>query len=225
LNSKIGDSGVSAIQHNLQTNYLRLVFRDSTSVNEEILYEEEEKAEVIKLVYFVAANESKSRIFFNELDSLIKSGQVKENIPYFELSRDTLEQLESEFDTCIKKEADSLSFSAFKGNAAQLKSKLLQIRIEELEMANENYKLTYPTNWISMEESNFKMVGLEKTNDDYKRILKTFKETMPNSTIVKIEQIQNKWLWTLYAKSVDLLKGRTNDANEMWLFHGTRNLK
>ena len=74
-----------------------------------------------------------------------------------------------------------------------------------------------------MESScNFKMDQLDGNSDEFKKINTHFKQTLPNSTIIKIERMQNKWLWKLYAKSVALLKEKSSDENEKYLFHGTR---
>jgi len=52
------------------------------------------------------------------------------------------------------------------------------------------------------------------------------KETIPSVKIIIIERIQNKWLWEKYCTMKKLMEKKNNNiANEMSLFHGTRNTK
>ena len=64
---------------------------------------------------------------------------------------------------------------------------------------------------------------VQQGNIEWTRVEQLFKKTMPNSTVVQISRIQNRWLWDRYVfqrKRVGVKNG--GSINELELFHGTR---
>ncbi|XP_056145314.1 protein mono-ADP-ribosyltransferase PARP14 isoform X2 [Lampris incognitus] len=87
-----------------------------------------------------------------------------------------------------------------------------------------------PPTWTRMDNKQLDIVDLDPTSEEYKKVEKKIIQTSrtPNfvtqSTIkvVKIQRIQNKGLWQMYAvKKQALDKKHPTNKNEMNLYHGT----
>ena len=84
-------------------------------------------------------------------------------------------------------------------------------------------KVNYPEEWEPMEENeNLKLVQVLKDTKEYNDIHNEISKTVPNPNILKIERVQNKWLWKCYLNRKKLLREKGVEENEKWLFHGTR---
>ncbi|KAG2386789.1 hypothetical protein C9374_001824 [Naegleria lovaniensis] len=85
----------------------------------------------------------------------------------------------------------------------------------------------YPSSWTP-QLNNLEIVQVANNSNEYLQILNRFKETMPNSTIVSIERIQNKFLYQAFKNEMDRLESIKKELNGSWsckpaqLFHGTR---
>lgn len=77
------------------------------------------------------------------------------------------------------------------------------------------------TNHIQFLEKKFYMYELTK-GSEYDHIVNTFKKTSSHS-IVKVEVIQNLFLWKSYLNGVEKLRTKNGSVNEKLLWHGTRN--
>ena len=83
--------------------------------------------------------------------------------------------------------------------------------------------VVYPKEWETQNET-LELKVLERHCNEWSEVAQKFRATLPQKYIVKIERIQNKWLWEKYYQHRDRMK-RKNDGviNEKLLFHGTRN--
>ncbi|KAF0984709.1 hypothetical protein FDP41_000608 [Naegleria fowleri] len=87
--------------------------------------------------------------------------------------------------------------------------------------------VVYPSNWTP-QQNNLEIVKVLDNSDEYLKIVNRFKETMPNSTIVSIERIQNKFLYQAFKNEWDRLESIKKELKGSWscdpvqLFHGTR---
>ena len=81
----------------------------------------------------------------------------------------------------------------------------------------------YPEEWEPQKEDIHVNV-LRRHSTEWSKVAKNFHSTLPQKHIIKIERIQNRWLWEIYYQHKDRIK-RKNDGviNEKLLFHGTRN--
>lgn len=84
---------------------------------------------------------------------------------------------------------------------------------------------TVPTNWDKngLPEIGYKLVPLSNSSNEYNMIMKLFKPTMPQSTIISIQRIQNPSLWRVFQWQKEQMKKRNagKPVNEKHLFHGT----
>ena len=82
----------------------------------------------------------------------------------------------------------------------------------------------YPSNWVSMpEKDQLKIVDLRATSSEFVNVSKKIKRTLPNVYILKVQRVQNKWLWDRYVQTKDRLhKKNAGKINELSLFHGSR---
>ena len=84
-------------------------------------------------------------------------------------------------------------------------------------------KINYPEEWDPMRDiENLKIVQLLKNTKEYRTILNEISKTIPSPNILKIERVQNKWLWKSYVNRKNLLRDKGVEENEKWLYHGTR---
>ena len=68
-----------------------------------------------------------------------------------------------------------------------------------------------------------RLVSLQPTSPEYLDVVNKFKSTLPTAVIVKIERIQNTWLWTRYQQDKQrIVQKSTTGANEVFVYHGTR---
>ncbi|XP_078529413.1 zinc finger CCCH-type antiviral protein 1-like [Lissotriton helveticus] len=69
----------------------------------------------------------------------------------------------------------------------------------------------------------YKLVEVSKHSMEFKEIEKSFKKTMPQHSISKVERIQNITLWNFYQMQKDTMKKQNNkEVLEKQLFHGTK---
>lgn len=63
---------------------------------------------------------------------------------------------------------------------------------------------------------------VDKESQEYRRIRKKMRDSMPSVKILRLERIQNKWLWRKYVRHrKDMSEKNKGDINEKELFHGT----
>ena len=84
----------------------------------------------------------------------------------------------------------------------------------------------YPQEWAAMSpQEQVKFATLSRSSSEFNRVRRRFEETMDqnNYVITKIQQVQNKYLWTRYQQSKVRLHNKDPlMVNEKELFHGTR---
>ncbi|XP_056368010.1 protein mono-ADP-ribosyltransferase PARP12-like isoform X1 [Oenanthe melanoleuca] len=82
-----------------------------------------------------------------------------------------------------------------------------------------------PAHWdkSALPELGFKLIELDYSSEEYKKVKMDFQRTMPRAAIKKICRVQNPSLWELYQWQKDLMQksngGKAPD--ERFLFHGT----
>lgn len=82
------------------------------------------------------------------------------------------------------------------------------------------YKL--PSGW-DPQPSNLLLAGVKGSSKEWNNEFSNIKKTLPGAIIVKLERIQNKWLWERYSFAKKRMSKTNNDhVNEKHLFHGTR---
>ncbi|XP_010885481.2 protein mono-ADP-ribosyltransferase PARP12 isoform X2 [Esox lucius] len=82
----------------------------------------------------------------------------------------------------------------------------------------------FPGHWdkCSVPETGFKRVALQRSSDEYKKILDLFHQTMPGFNVKSIERVQNRILWDIFQWQEDVMRGKNaGTENERHLFYGT----
>ena len=208
------------IQINKRTNYKRFIFREQFTVKAVIEYpEDEDLISDVKhsLKVFVSGLENDVKEAIEQFQDLIDNAYVKEIFPSIEISETELKNLEKLYDAEISIIANGIAIKGLPNAVNEIKSKLLEDSIQKT-------KIIYPKSWGDQSE-NLKIVEVLKHSEEYKEIHNDVSLTIANPEIVKIERIQNKWLWKLYQKHCQILKEKGVNENETWLFHGTSNTK
>ncbi|RLW00162.1 hypothetical protein DV515_00009211 [Chloebia gouldiae] len=82
-----------------------------------------------------------------------------------------------------------------------------------------------PAHWdkSALPELGFKLIELDCSSEEYKKVKVDFQRTMPKAAIKKICRVQNPSLWELYQWQKDLMQKSNGGkaADERFLFHGT----
>uniref|UniRef100_A0A4W3HSR5 Poly [ADP-ribose] polymerase 12-like n=1 Tax=Callorhinchus milii TaxID=7868 RepID=A0A4W3HSR5_CALMI len=84
---------------------------------------------------------------------------------------------------------------------------------------------TAPTHWDlkNQPDIGYKLVQLQVPSEDYKQVESLFQKTMSNSTIRKIERVQNLPLWQVYQWQKEQMKKKSGkEVAEQLLFHGSK---
>ena len=109
-----------------------------------------------------------------------------------------------------------------------LENKVLKATVEIKDIMLKYSKcesISYPDEWESQDE-NLELKVVNSSSSEWCKVSQLFNATLSSKQIVKIERIQNKWLWEKYYQhSERMLRKNEGMANEMLLFHGTRNNK
>jgi len=83
--------------------------------------------------------------------------------------------------------------------------------------------IEYPHYW-QHQYNDFQSFDVDKYSEEFSRVQTEYHKGMPGGTIVRLERVQNKTLWTWYylRKKAVSLKNNGN-PNEKKLYHGSRN--
>ena len=106
----------------------------------------------------------------------------------------------------------------------QLKEEILAHKSDELARIAAKASATFdtPDNWEPQSEK-IELKTVAEGSSEYNTIQSRVLETLPSAKILKLERIQNQWLWEkhTFSKQRMTVKNR-GDVNEKELFHGTR---
>ena len=82
-----------------------------------------------------------------------------------------------------------------------------------------------PDHWDTMRKGEQdELVVLDVNSVEYRSVKKMWDKTMRNRRVVKIQRVQNIFLWQRYlTKKMTILAKNHGNANERWLWHGTNN--
>ncbi|XP_062445555.1 protein mono-ADP-ribosyltransferase PARP12-like [Rhea pennata] len=90
---------------------------------------------------------------------------------------------------------------------------------------SEEESFSVPAYWdkSALPELGFKLVELDSSSDEHKKVQVDFQRTMPKTIIQRIRRVQNLSLWVLYQWQKEQMQ-KSNDGkavDERYLFHGT----
>jgi O-acetyl-ADP-ribose deacetylase (regulator of RNase III) len=84
--------------------------------------------------------------------------------------------------------------------------------------------IEYPKEWTTNQKANCELTKLDPTSHEYKQIEARMRETVPQVQVIQVDRIQNRWLWKKYINQREIIDMKNSgNANEKYLFHGTRN--
>ncbi|NXX38553.1 PAR14 polymerase, partial [Tricholaema leucomelas] len=98
------------------------------------------------------------------------------------------------------------------------------IPITRVDKSEDQESTVLPPTWDDMQSQRLKIVELKPATEEYRDVRARFVDTCPSFQIekVKIERIQNQYLWKVYQiKKCEMDKKNGNRINERHLFHGT----
>ncbi|XP_062993029.1 uncharacterized protein LOC134405713 [Elgaria multicarinata webbii] len=77
--------------------------------------------------------------------------------------------------------------------------------------------------WEAMDGSLVKKVELQTSSEEYQDVVKNFKRTASDCTVLKVERIQNRYLWVSYSWKRSWMEKKNPEGtqNERILYHGT----
>ena len=122
----------------------------------------------------------------------------------------------------VKRSDLSSSKVVLKGLGNNLTKAALEIK--DILLQDHNKADMYPDEWEPQNEEPLELKPLTKSSPEWSQVSQQFLTTLQSATIVKIERVQNKWLWEKYSQHSERMKRKNQGIiNEKLLFHGTRN--
>jgi len=81
----------------------------------------------------------------------------------------------------------------------------------------------FPPEWETSDNSpNVEIVEVKSTSQEWRRVSQLVLSTLPQVNVLKIERVQNRWLWEKYFLNCKRMKDKNKGViNEKELFHGT----
>ena len=150
---------------------------------------------------------------------LILEAYVEDKFPFIDCLSDTeISTLELKNDVKLVKSNEKIVIKGLKDQVNKMKTKLLEISIQDFR------KIIYPKEWIKTFE-NFNIFEVDKKSSEFKKVCDEFSKTIQRDEIIKIERVQNKFLWKIYSKQKDVLTFLGNKIVEKWLFYGSKHIE
>ena len=110
-----------------------------------------------------------------------------------------------------------------KGLNSTVMKAAMEIKLMSLQDYTKADKEIYPVEWEPQNDE-LELKQLESGNPEWSKVSQQFQTTLSSATVVKIERVQNKWLWEKYFHHSKRMKKKNGGViNEKMLFHGTRN--
>ena len=139
-----------------------------------------------------------------------------------------LEDVSARFHVQVRfKESDSLTRAADLTGWKVSISKVVEEgrkTLIELMQAGITEEVSRPPEWEGDDSSSsLSLKAVQPSSNEFGKVLSLMQRTLPNVRIIKLERIQNEWLWTRYSQHRELIKKKNQGiALELDLFHGTR---
>ena len=157
----------------------------------------------------------------NEINRVFESSLVSEEVSLrAALSSDVVDNI------CKKYKVKRTDFSSSKVVIKGLESNVFKATLEIKEILLQDYSKaeTYPVEWEPQNEEPLELKPLVRNSPEWSKVSQQFFATMQSVNVVKIERVQNKWLWEKYSQHLERMKRKNEGViNEKLLFHGTRN--
>ena len=101
---------------------------------------------------------------------------------------------------------------------------LMQVAVNEHSSVKASGEIPFPQEWeVTRGQSTVTQMEVKPSSAEFSQVQSKVQATLSNAVIVKIERIQNPWLWTKYHQHRELIKKKNGGvAREEELFHGTR---
>ena len=155
----------------------------------------------------------------NEIDEFLKSNLVNEEVPLaVSLPPNVVN------DVITKHSVKTNSFTPNQVVLKGIKDNVVKATMEIKDIILKDYILTvsYPAEW-EVQNEDLELKPLHYDTPEWSKVSQQFSTTLDLAIIVKIERIQNKWLWEKYSHHSERMKKRNRGiSNEKMLFHGTR---
>ena len=190
------------IQINTRTKYIRWIFREEIKVKASIEYPEEDYIddfEKNQIKVFISGEKENVENAIKLFQELLNDAYIEETMPLIELTESEIKNLEIQNNAKIYLKNNML---VIKG----LPDAINKIKATFLEISTQNQNILYPVEWSPMENENLKICLLSQDSPEYKNIYTKVSKSVPSPNIVKIERIQNRWLWKDYINKTNFLK-------------------
>jgi len=155
----------------------------------------------------------------NEIEEFFNSSMLTETVSLATtLPSDVVNEIS------IRHDVEVISFTpsqvVFKG----LKNNVMNATMDIKDALLKDYKaVSFPPEWEPQSEE-LELKELNSGTPEWSKVSQQFYLTLQSAKIVKIERVQNKWLWEKYSRhSERMTKTNNGIINEKLLFHGTRN--
>ena len=130
----------------------------------------------------------------------------------------------------LKKNLVKVTLDSDKTTTVFLQGKEILVKRAEVELhkeilavvADKSFQVVLPSTW-ELQSSKCELISVVRETQEWKYVEENTLEPNFRIRIIKIERIQNTWLWELYQLSKKRMSEKNNgEVNEKMLFHGTR---
>lgn len=91
--------------------------------------------------------------------------------------------------------------------------------------SNSGALVHYPAEW-SPQDKDIELFCLHRNSHEYKSVVKQFKTSLTNQTVIKVERVQHRFLWLQYQNQKLAMSSRNKGVvKELELFHGTSSVR
>jgi hypothetical protein len=152
-----------------------------------------------------------------ELKNLLKKNKIQDSIAS-QLTPTQINELQQRCERnsvqgCYDPTQKLFIISGNKRNVKQAKNDCLEYLLRSKD-------IPYPQEW-EPQSQNCELKVVPENSTEWQRVANRVKETMPQVKIIKIERVQNKWLWKSYYHNRLKMEEKNGKAVEAQLFHGT----
>ena len=157
-----------------------------------------------------------------EIDDFLKSNLVVEDISLTSaLPSDLMHDIRKKYDVEVS------DLTPNKVVLKGLSNNVMRATMEVKELLLRDYTkgttMLYPVEWEPQNDE-LELKLLSSGTPEWSKVSLQLHATLPSAKIIKIERVQNKWLWEKYGQHSERMKKKNGGMiNEKMLFHGTRN--
>jgi len=156
---------------------------------------------------------------WNKIHQIFKTRIIKESVQIQPLSFARVQSMCSKFNIkleLVTGKVETVDLEGEKVRVYRAKMAILEKVAQEVQKAS---KPIFPSEWEPQKE-NFVLIPLSSSSPEYQTVINSMTATL-KKTIIRIDRVQNKFLYEQYLQYKSKLIKKGSNINEQFLFHGS----